>query len=393
MATIAPQISATGIVAPSFADIYAELQLQYWAIFGSDAVLTPDSQDGQWLAIVARAIYDTGQTAVAIYNAFSPATAQGDNLSSVVKINGIQRLIASKSQVTITVVGTAGTQIVNGLVGDNLNLGTQWALPALVTIPGGGTVDVIAQATVAGAVAGAAGTLTSILTPTRGWQTATNALDATLGAPVETDAALRQRQAASTALPAESVIGGIYAAVANLPNVSRAMAYDNDTGAPDANGIPAHSIAVVVDGGDAQTIANTIAAKKTPGTGTAGTTTETVVDPHGIVSTINFYPLTPVRIGVEVTIKALTGYASSTDQAIIDAVAAFVSAYAIGEDSYTSRLNIPANLNGVDLGTTFAVTLMRQKKNAGSFGTADIVIAFNEATFCDPDTDVTVIVT
>ena len=55
--------------------------------------------------------------------------------------------------------------------------------------------DIASEAKVA--VLGAA----AILTPTFGWQSASFAAAATVGAPVESDAALRQRQAASTGLP------------------------------------------------------------------------------------------------------------------------------------------------------------------------------------------------
>ena len=77
MATLAAQISSTGISAPDYADIFAELQSMYWQIYGTDADLDPDSQDGQLLAIFAQAIYDCNMLAVTVYNAFSPATAQG----------------------------------------------------------------------------------------------------------------------------------------------------------------------------------------------------------------------------------------------------------------------------------------------------------------------------
>lgn len=391
MPTLAAQITPEGIIAPDYADIFAQLQLAYWSIYGSDAVLDADSQDGQLLGIFARVVYDCNVTAVAIYNAYSPATAQGDNLSSVVKINGIQRLVATKSQVTVTVVGVAATVITNGVVGDNLNLSTQWNLPVVVVIPALGTIDVVATAAAAGAVAGAAGTLTRILTPTRGWQTVTNALDATLGAPVESDSTLRQRQSASTSLAAESVIGGIYAAVANLPGVVRAAAYDNDTAAPDSNGIPAHSIAIVVDGGTAQNIGDTIALKKTPGTGTAGTTTVNTIDGHGIAGTIKFYPLTPVPITAEITIKALAGYDSATVDLIKAAVAADVTALLISEDVYPFRVSSGAGLNGA-VADTFAVTLVRLRRDANPLAQATIPIAFNEAATCLV-ANITVIVT
>jgi uncharacterized phage protein gp47/JayE len=112
------------------------------------------------------------------------------------------------------------------------------------------------------------GTINQIATPARGWQSVTNPADAAEGAPVEKDPVLRQRQTVSTALPSLTVLDGIIGAVANVPGVTRYVAYENDTSAADANGIPSHSISLVVEGGDATAIANAIAAKKTPGSGT-----------------------------------------------------------------------------------------------------------------------------
>lgn len=344
--TLAAKITADGISSPTYEDILVALQNAVFGIYGSDVYLGNDSQDGQLLAVVAQAIYDNNQLAIAVYNSYSPVSAQGVGLSQQVKINGIRRLISSNSQVDVDIVGANGTPIINGIVGDDQSLGTQWALPALVTIPGGGTITVTATCTEPGAIAASANSITKILTPTAGWQTVNNASAATPGAPVETDSKLRQRQAVSTALPALSVKDAILGALLNLIGVGRAYVYENDTGAPDANGIPAHSLSAVIQGGDAQTIANTIALYKTPGTGTYGTTGETVVDPAGISSMINFYQLTIVQIFALVLVTPLTGYVSTTATAIEQALAQWFNTLAIGEDSYLGRLYSPANLSG-----------------------------------------------
>ena len=75
--TTAPTIDATGITAPSYADVLAFIQAKYQAIYGADIYLGNDSQDGQFLGVIAQAISDANSVAVAVYNAFSPATAQG----------------------------------------------------------------------------------------------------------------------------------------------------------------------------------------------------------------------------------------------------------------------------------------------------------------------------
>lgn len=392
MATLAAQITPDGISAPDLSDAIAQLQSSYWQIFGSDAVLDDDSQDGQLLAVFAQAITDLNDLAIATYNAFSPATAQGNGLASVVKINGLTKDAATNSTAIVSIGGTAGTTINNGTVGDNLGLGTQWSLPTVVTIPDAGTIDVTATATTEGAVAAAPGSLTKILTPTLGWQSVTNAAAAEPGAPVESDADLRRRQAQSVANPSQTVLGGLKGAVAGLSGVGRVEVYENDTDALDGNGIAAHTIAVVVAGGDATEIASTIALHKTPGGGTAGTVTEQVVDSKGVPNTIRFYPLTNVALTLVINLHPIAGYVSTTGDAIKAAISAFLNGLDIGEDSFLNRLWAPANLSGdaatsssgqtqtaLDaLSKTYNVVSILQSR-AGPPAAADVVIAFNEA--------------
>ena len=251
--TTAPAISATGITAPAYTDVLAYLQAQYQAIYGSNVYLGSDSQDGQFLAIIASAINDANAAAIALYNAYSPATAQGANLSSVVKINGIARNVATYSTVDVLLTGVAGTTIANGVVQDTA--GYKWDLPPGVVIPIGGSITVTTTCETLGAITALAGTVTQIATPTRGWQSVTNPSVAAAGAPIETDAALRSRQTQSTAIPSLTVFNGIIGAVAAVAGVTRYAAYENDTASPDTNGVPSHSIALVVEGGNATTIA------------------------------------------------------------------------------------------------------------------------------------------
>lgn len=389
MATIAVQITEAGPVAPSYADILQQLKNLYWSIYGSDANLDSDTQDGQWVAVQAQAIYDCNQAVVAEYNSRSPSTAQGAALSSVVKINGIARQVATNSQALVRIVGQVGTTINGGIVGDNLNLQTQWNLPDAVVIPDAGQIDVTATCSEVGRVSAEAGTLTVILTPTRGWQTVTNAAAATMGSPVESDATLRQRQAVSTSLPAESVIEAIYGALAAVSGVSRLQVYENDTDTTDADGIPSHSISAVLLGGDAMEIAETIAGQKTPGTGTYGDVSELVIDERGVPSTIRFFVLDQIRITVEVDVDALPGYTSAIGEEIKAAVSAYLTGMSIGEDSYLSRLFGAAGLGGTGNGATFVVTAIRQGINMDPPAAANIVFAFNEAGFADA-VDVTV---
>lgn len=377
--TLAPTIDATGISAPSYADILASLQASFRSIFGSDIYIDPDSQDGQLLAIFAQAISDSNDAAIAVFNAFSPAKAQGAGLSSVVKINGLARLVPSASTVDLTISGTAGQVITGGQAGDPAIAGVVWNLPSTVTIGGGGSVVTTATANQAGNITAQPGTVTRILTPTRGWSSVTNVAAATPGAPTESDATLRQRQAISTAHPALTAMDAIIAEVANLAGVERYMAYENDTGSTDANGIPAHKISLVVQGGTTLDVATAIASKKAPGVGTYGTTSQVVIDPLGVSNTINFYRPTVKRILAEIDMTALAGFVSPTEDVIKAAVAAYVSGLAIGGDALRSKVGTTADLPGNLLGETYNITAVKLSISPSSPTTADVTIAFNEA--------------
>lgn len=386
LATLACTIDANGISAPPYSDIYASLQATFQGIYGSDSYLDPDSQDGQMLATFAQAQNDSNQATIAAYNNFSPSTAQGIGLSSMVKINGLARLVASQSTVPVQVTGTVGTPINNGVIGDNQNLNTTWLLPALVVIPDAGVITVTATCAQQGAVTAEANTLTQILSPTLGWQSVTNADAATAGAPVEQDATLRQRQSISTSLPAQTVLDAIVANVADVPGVQRVKAYENDLGSPDLNGVPGHSFSIVVGGGDVVAIAQAIADKKGPGPGTYGTTSELVIDPLGVPNTINFFVLADVPITGTITLRALQGYVSTTGTLAAAVVAAYISTLAIGEIVYLNRLWGPANLSGDIAVTTAALTQLQLDALSATYQVSSIVISRSANI---PDTTVT----
>jgi uncharacterized phage protein gp47/JayE len=384
-------IDGNGVTVPLFQDVLTYLQDQYRAIYGIDVNLDPDTQDGQWVSILASVINDTNQTIAATYLAYSPTYAVGAGLSSVVKINGIRRQRASVSTVTLLLVGQAGTIISAGAVGDNLNLNTVWALPPDVLIPPEGQILVTGTCTELGAITASVGSLTRILTPTPGWQTSTNPNPAVVGLPVETDAQLRRRQTQSTANPSQTVVIGIQGAVENLPGVQRVMVYENPTSATDANSIPPYSMAVVVEGGDVQDVAQAIALRKTPGSPTYGSTNVIVYDSRGIPSQINYFQLTLVSIHVHISLRALAGFTAAIEQEILDQVISFLATLPIGYDSYITKLIAATELPEPD-GLTYDVTSVIQARDNLVLTANDVALTFIEAAYCD-DTLVTITVT
>jgi uncharacterized phage protein gp47/JayE len=286
--------------------------------------------------------------------------------------------------VDVVIVGQVGTEITDG-AGEGID-GVKWLLPGSVIIPISGEITVNATCATLGAIQAGAGTIVKISTPTRGWQTINNPLAAVAGNPVETNAELRARQRVSTALPSLSVLDGLTGAIADLEDVTRYRSYENDTDAPDADGLPEHSIAIVVEGGDVQEIGDTIARKKTPGTATYGTTSVDTYDKYDLLNVINFFRPTNATITTKITLKALQGYTTGYEDLIAQAVTDFYNGLLIGDDVIHSRVYTPANLPGTQAGTTYDITKIELGKNAGVQAEANVIIAFNEVALGDmPD--------
>ena len=372
----APTIDANGITAPSFAEILAYLQTQYRGIFGQDVYLGNDSQDGQFLGIIAAAINDCNSAAIAAYNSFSPSTAQGNGLSNLVKINGIKRNEIVRSTVDVMLTGVAGTTINNGVVADSNNI--NWALPATVTIPDAGQITVTAVCQKVGNINAAIGSVNKIQTATYGWQSVTNPTVAVEGNPIESDAELRVRQSISVALPSQTMFEGIVGSVANLTGVKRIKGYENDTSVPDSNGIPGHTIALIVEGGDTTTIAQTIAEKKTPGTGTFGSISTALFDSVGSSHIIKFSRPTEAVIKVNLSIHGEPGFSAGVVPTIKQSIVDYLNSLQIGSDVIYTKLFVPANLDNTGYGRSYNIMSMTIARDSGAFGSTDIPINFDE---------------
>lgn len=378
-------VTAEGISAPDYQTILDTLTSYFQQIYGSDAYLEPDSKDGQMVALVALAVHDANNTAIAVYNCFSPATGYGAALTSNVKINGIARKGATNSTVDLLLTGTAGTTITNGTVKDTNNV--IWRLPASVVIGVDGAVTVTAICSNSGAVAALAGTITTINTPTRGWTSVTNPAAATVGAPAETDAELRIRQGQSVAIPSITPFEGVDGAIANIAGVTRHKLYENDTGKTDGNGLPPHSISAIVDGGDVTEIARTIRGNKGQGVRTWGKTSVTVPDRYGNPHIISFSRPTDVPVYVKITLKVFAGYTSQIGVQIQQAVADYINRLMIGDQVLLSRIYSPANLGVVSGGNAryYDIQELLIGKSPEAVAAANINIAYDESASCKPE--------
>lgn len=375
------EVTENGISAPSYEEILTYLQGEARRIFGEDINLDADTQDGQLIAIFSAAINDVNSQAIATYNSFSPLTAKGIALDNAVAVNGVKRQQATASQVDLEIVGQAGTTIINGVAIDNFE--NRWLLPAQVVIPVEGEITVTAEAEELGAIEATPGTITKIGTPTLGWQSVTNPSSAAVGVAVETDNQLRERQTKSTALPSVALWDGILASLLNLEGVTRVSGINNDTDQTDSNGIPAHTIAMIVEGGQVDEIGETIFLKKCEGTGTFGDVETTYIDDYGFPNQIRFSRPTIVPIYVTLTIDPAADYISSVAGEIKQRIVDYINSLAIGTSVNISRVLASAISSCPGVDTRFDVESIVMGTSAGSQTAASIPIKWNEAAMCE----------
>lgn len=383
MAYFAPYIDGSGLHIPTYQDIMDYLEEQVRLIFGNDIYLGDDAQDYQLLSVFAAKLYDVMQLAELNYNNRSPATAAGASLDTLVAINGLQRQGATASTATVQLTGTAGAVVTRGAV-QQKSTGYLWSLPQTVTIGTDGTAEALATCQQLGPVIAVPGDLSIISTPTAGWTSVTNANAADIGRSVETDAELRARQAISVANPSQTIIESLTGGLASVPGVSLVKVYQNDTNTTDANGLPAHSIEAVVQGGDDYDIAYQINLRKDDGVSTNGEESVDVVDTAGQTHTVQFSKPTDTPIYVSLTVQKLTGYKGQ--DSIKTAISNYINALGIGEDVYTAAVLVAAMSSMTSISTPeFNISALTLGTSASPTGSQDISIGYRAKASCTVD--------
>lgn len=382
LTTVAPVITDSGPVAPTYYEIVDYLKTQYKGIYGEDAYLENDSQDGQWIGVFSRAIADVNGLIVDLYSTFSPKTASKDALSRNVAINGIARQVPTFSTVDLEITGIPGTEITKGYALDDN--GTQWIFPELVTIGDSGKTIITATAKNAGAILAMSNTIKIIGKPTRGWKGVNNPAASSLGMPVESDAKLRQRQALSVAIPSQSKTDSIKGAIFSLAGISRCKTYENDTDSTNSSGIPSHSLCVVVAGGDATEIADVMRAKKSLGCGWYGNVNVTVINSFGDEEIVALYRPNIINIGFKLNVVGSSEYTKEIENNIKQNLADYVNQLDIGDRIMMNKLWIPAGLFGNLDSETYQIDSIQIIANDLPID-GDYSLAFNAVAYCDTD--------
>jgi uncharacterized phage protein gp47/JayE len=344
---------STGFVLPTLNELIEEQYAAMRAAYGENVDLVAESPLGQLSVINAEREFTIWQGLQAVYRSADPDAASGASLDNVCAVTGTLREAEAPSTVTATLTGTPTSVVPAGCVASVTGTESRFATLADVTIAaatvwaaatftlaarrtrggniyevttagtsvsgpsgtgtgitdggtavwaylgaGTGYVDAEMESEEAGAVIGQARTLTVIETPVSGWAGVVNTLDADLGSAEELDPPLRLRREDELRAPANAAIEAIRAKVLQVDDVSQVTVFENYTDTTDGDGIPPHSIEVLVVDGDDDAIREAIFASAAGGIRTYGTETGTVTDSEGESHTIEFTRPTELDIWV-----------------------------------------------------------------------------------------------
>ncbi|CUR44312.1 baseplate wedge subunit [Pseudomonas phage VCM] len=214
----------------------------------------------------------------------------------------------------------------------------------------------------------------TISVPISGWDSVSNPVKATTGRLTETDEELRERFRNSKFYQSQNIIEGILDALRNVPGVTDAIVYENDTNAVDILGVPAHSFLPIVLGGLPSDIAQAIWENKPTGIPSVGNTTVQIADSQGFLHGISYKQPTEVPIFIKMSISSTGNMPGDADAQVKQKLVDYGEATQfIGDDVIYSRLYTPINsipgftVNSLTIGTA-----------ANPTGTSNIAINFDQ---------------
>jgi len=292
-------LDANGLTLESLSEIEANLAAAFQDIYGTDINLDQNSPDGQILAIFSQARADVQEVIQSVYNSFNPDRATGTILDERVTINNITRIGGTFTiqPIDITVDRTVTLQGLDGNFNDTNatgftvqdDAGNQFILVDTVTLTTGGPYSLNFRAKTLGKVETTVNTITTQTTITLGVVSVNNPSGSLqIGENEETDAQLRFRRQRSVALASSGYLNGLLGTVLNIDGVTDGKLYENVNDTTDANGIPAHGIWLIVEGGANTDIGNAIYSKKSYGANMKGAVEVPITTASGATFTAKF---------------------------------------------------------------------------------------------------------
>ena len=309
-------IGVNGIVTQSLPEIISDITTDLKNIYGQNINVDSNSPDGQFINILAQMKKDVLDLCVQYYNNLDTERVIGIPQQILYKLNNCIIKAYTYSYVYINVSVSKSVNL-QGLDADIENPdgvgytvsdgnGNRWILAESQTLAVG-THTLNFRAAELGNVTATPNTITIMETVLAGVISVTNpANNYITGATGESDSAFRLRRNQTVSSPSQGFEDALQGQLLNLNNVTEAKVYSNRTGSTQ-NGIPAHTVWVIVEGGASADIGQAIYANIPPGIPMKGTQSVTVQRPNGDTETVYYDTPTAVTLYVKMDIQWISG--------------------------------------------------------------------------------------
>ena len=362
-------IGTNGLVTQDLTEIRNSLIAQFLSIYNL-ASIEQNSSDGQWLNILAQEKKDILDLVTTFYNNLDVDRVVGIPQQILYKLNGLTINAYTYSYVYINVLINSDVTL-QGL-DDNINNadgtgytvkdgnGNRWILAETQDLaPGQYLLNF--RAADLGAITALPNTINVMETVIKGVTSVNNpASNYITGNQGETSAQFRQRRNRAMSVPSQGFLDSIESQMLASPNITQCKVYDNKTNAEDTNGIPAHGVWVIVEGGTSAEIGSIIYNNIPPGIPMKGNESATITKQNGNTETVYYDLPQEVNLYIRATLKAFN---STLDTTYIKTQLALQLNYNIGEMAESA--NITTLLKDIlgDTGTAYNVELSLDETN------------------------------
>ncbi len=311
-------VTSTGTVVADTSDIREAVISELIEVWGISEVAARDEStaEGRFVEYITSIRADVGNNNAYIANQINPSLAEAGFFDALFALFGGERDGASQSSVDCTLTGVAGTIVVAGSFARNSVTSTLWYSATEATLDSSGEATVTFFSTDTGEITAEAGEITQIVSGVVGWETITNADDATEGGDEQSLISAKLSRAQQLATNASSTMASVVSNVLNLDNVIAAVGRENRYNVStviDGITMPAKSTWLCVDGGAIDDIAE-VYAQYTFGTqfyGENETVTGEYTDPISGQYYDDIYIDRPTDVPIKIEVTA--SLTSSTD--------------------------------------------------------------------------------
>lgn len=328
-----------GFKKKDYEEILESMRERAKSLFGNDVNLTSASPLGLFIRLFAWCLALIWSVAEKVYNSAYVGSASEQSLDYVAQNLNVKRFSAQPATGNIVIYGTSGTNIPAGFaVRTDDDSAIVFKTQYESTIASDGSISIPIVAEEAGEHTNVpANTITKIVNPISGVESANNIEKTEFGRDRESDYELRKRYYDQLAQNSTDIIQAITSAISDI-GVQQVKVFENDSMTTSELGIPPKSIFAVVLGGSQQEIAEAIFETKPGGIQAYGDIYVPIEDSGGNTHQIGFSRPTTIDTYYTIDLKTDDAYPVDGDDQIKAEIVNYVEELIIDDDVIHSKM-------------------------------------------------------